>query len=148
SASVTINTIKLAGHRCVFRVEKTLKPEPNTCELSVWNLNEDQRSELEELRPKDKQAKRGIPCQIEVGYQDELSLIWLGDLRTVESLRDGPDWVTVLTSGDGEKAWANARVNISYGPKTSVDTVLRGLVRALGVGEGNVSKVVSQLKLN
>jgi hypothetical protein len=147
AATVVIDKIQLAGHRVTFRVEKSLKPEPNTCELAVWNLNEDQRAALEELKPKAQKATRGIPCQIDAGYGDETSLIWLGDLRTVDSIREGPDWVTRLTSGDGEKAWKNARVNVSYGPRTPVETVLRALVRALGVGEGNVSKVAAQLKL-
>jgi hypothetical protein len=110
-------------------------------------LNEDQRSALEELRPKSKKATGGIPCKIVAGYKDHTSLIWLGDLRSINSERDGPDWVTKLESGDGEKAHKNARINVSYGAKTPIDTALRAMVRALGVGEGNLAKVAAQLKL-
>jgi hypothetical protein len=145
-ADVTIDRMRLTGHRVAFRVEKSLKPEPNTCELQVWGLNEDQRAGLEELQPK-KESKRGIPVRIEAGYKGGASLIWLGDLRTAVSVKEGPDWVTALSSGDGEKAYQSARVALSYGPKTPIDTALRAMVRALGVDEGNVSQVAAQLRL-
>ena len=144
--TVTVDTIRFTDLDCAFRVEKTAKLEPNTCELTIWNLNEEHQSQLEQLRPKDKQATTGIPCKIEAGYADAAPQIWLGDLRTVQTVRDGPDWVTELTSGDGEKAWKNARLHIGYGPKTSLDTALRAMARALGVAPGNLGSVVSKLK--
>lgn len=147
SATVIVDTIKLADHKISFKIEKTLKPQPNTCEISIWNLNKDQRAQLEELRPKTTLATKGISCQIDAGYQNDTALLWLGDLRSVQSVRSKADWITTLSSGDGEKAWQNARLHVSYGPNTPVETVLRALVRALGVGEGNVGRVASNLKL-
>jgi len=159
--TVTVDTIEITGLDVAFKVEKTLKPLPNTCELSIWNLTQEHQSQLEQLgqvsNGKDhkskklsastnKQATTGIGCKIEAGYKDATSLIWLGDLRTVDTVRDGADWVTHLTSGDGEKAWQNAKLHVSYGPKTPLETALRAMVRALGVGEGNLSKIVSKLK--
>jgi hypothetical protein len=143
---VTVDRIEIADLSCSFRIEKSLKIEPNVCEVAIFNLNPDHRAALEELRPKEQTPTRGIPCKIEAGYGDDLSLLWLGDLRNVESKSDGPDWVTNLASGDGEKAFQNSRVNISYGPKTPLETALRAMVRALGVGEGNLAKVVAKLR--
>jgi len=162
---VTVNTIEITELDVAFKIEKSLKDEPNTCELHVWNLNETQRAQIEELNPTvgtvsalaaakaktavRQQATKGIPVRIEAGYEDEgdLSLLWLGDLRSAHSLRDGPHWVTVLESGDGEKAWQNARMNVSFGPKTPVDTALRAMVRALGIGQGNLEQIVHKLKV-
>jgi hypothetical protein len=145
--TVTVDTIEFTGLDCAFKVEKTLKAQPNTCELSIWNLSEEHQAQLEQLGKKGKgPATTGIPCKIDAGYADGTSLIWLGDLRTADTVRDGPDWVTHLTSGDGEKAWQNAKLHVSYGPKTSLETALRAMVRALGVGEGNLGKIVSKLK--
>lgn len=145
---VTVDDFQFESLDCSFAIEKSLKPEPNTCELTIYNLSEEHQSQLEQIRPRDKQAKTGIPCKIEAGYDEETSLVWLGDLRTAQTTRDESDWVTVLTSGDGEKAWAHARLHVSYGPKTPIETALRAIVRALGVGEGNLSKVVHRLKIN
>lgn len=144
---VTIDTLKLSGFRVSAHIEKTLKPEPNTCDLKIWNLNEAHRSQLEELKPA-KSATRGIACRIEAGYASGTSLLWLGDLRTANSIKDGADWITEASSGDGEKAYQNSRISVALGPKTTVDTALRAMVRALGVGEGNVSKVASQLRVS
>lgn len=143
-----------------FEIEKTLKSEPNKCHLKVWNLSEEHRAALEELNPptragsalaknkeKTHRAVDGIPVKIEAGYGKDLSLLWLGDLRDARSEYEKPDWVTTLESGDGEKAWQNARINVSFGPKTPVETALRAMVRALGVGEGNLSSVVQKLKI-
>lgn len=160
SCAITINTTRFVSLDIQCEIEKTAKSEPNTCSLRVWNLSKDHRAAIEELSPptragsalaskkeKEHRATKGIPVKIEAGYGDELSLLWLGDLRTARSERNGPDWITVLDSGDGEKAWQNARVNVSFGPKTPVDTALRAMVRALGVGEGNLSKVVDRLRI-
>lgn len=145
---VTVDTIQFDALDCSFGVKKTLKPQPNTCDLTIYNLNEEHIAQLENLRPKEKQATKGIGCRIEAGYKDATSQIWLGDLRTCLTTREGSDWVTRLESGDGEKAWKNARLHVSYGPKTDLSTALRAMVRSLGLGEGNLSKVVAKLKQN
>lgn len=159
--TVTVDTIQLTGLDCAFKIEKDLKAKPNTCELSIWNLTEEHQSQLEQLgsAPKGKKlgtgkalkpvvqpAASGIACLIDAGYADGTSQIWLGDLRTVDTVRDGPEWVTRLSSGDGEKAWQNAQLHVSYGPKSSLETALRAMARALGVGEGNLGKIVKDLK--
>lgn len=160
AVDVTVNTTRFTQLDCAFKIEKSLKSEPNTCELRIYNLNAEHRSALEQLNPPTKagsalakkkekthKATRGIPVKIEAGYEGNLSLLWLGDLRSAKSLHDGSDWITVLESGDGEKAWQNARMNVSYGPKTPVDTVIRAMVRALGVGEGNLSQIVHKIQV-
>lgn len=138
--------LSVGKHRCVFKVEKTLKPEPNTCEVSIYNLSKEQRAQIEELRPK-KGVKTGVPVLIEAGYEETgTSQIFLGDLRTVYSHRDRADWVTTLESGDGEKASGTARISVSLGPKTLPATALRAIVKALGVGKGNAEKAIQTLQ--
>jgi len=145
--TVTLDTIQFDALDVQFTVVKTLKPQPNTCELTVWNLSEEHRQQLQQLNPTKNPATKGVPCKIEAGYRDAVSQIWLGDLRTVETTREGPNFLTKLTSGDGERGWQNGRMHVSYGPHTSVDTVFRGMARALGVSEGNLASVVSRLKI-
>jgi len=144
---VTLDTIQFDALDVQFTVVKTLKPQPNTCELTVWNLSEEHRQQLQQLNPTKNPATKGVPCKIEAGYKDAVSQIWLGDLRTVETTREGPNFLTKLTSGDGERGWQNGRMHVSYGPNTSIDTVFRGMARALGVSEGNLASVVSKLKI-
>ncbi len=178
SLAVTIDTVRFTELDATFKIERTIKHEPNTCELKVWNLNEEHRARFEQLTPSarataaglgaefatdTKKAKlqsanqkaraefikkaRGVPVQIDAGYGDYTETVWLGDMRTVHTEREKTDWLTVLESGDGEKAIQNARINVSYGPKTPADTALRAMARAMGVGEGNLSQVVAKLRL-
>src|SRR5262245_60248597 len=147
--TVTIDDIEITSLDFEFKIEKSLKPEPNTCELTVYNLTEEHQAQLEQLgdaKP-GQPATKGIPCRINAGYAAGTSQIWLGDLRTVQTTYETSSWVTRLSSGDGRKRCENARLHVSHGPKTSVDTALRAIVRALGLGEGNLSKVVSKLKM-
>lgn len=138
--------LRVEKHRVKFNVEKTDKPEPNKCSLQIWNLSKDQRAQIEELRPK-AGDKRGVPVLIEAGYKATgVGQIYLGDLRTVYSKHEGADWITTIESGDGEAA-KNSGVSVSFGPKTSPDVALRAIVKALGVGEGNVSVIASKLRL-
>jgi hypothetical protein len=169
---VTVNTTEFQELDCKFSITKTIKAEPNVCELTIWNLSAEHQAQLEEIRPTTTGAKTsktsgtkavssptklskvqgkattGIPCRIEAGYAAGTSLVWLGDLRSVQTLRDGPEWVTTLTSGDGERAWVNARQHVSYGPGTPIATALRAMVKALGIPEGNLSKVVNDLTIS
>lgn len=145
--TVTVDTIQFSDLDCEFKVDKTLKAAPNNCDLTIYNLTEDHRSQLEQLTAKGKQPTKGVPCEIVAGYAAGTSQIWLGDLRTAHSTYDGVDWVTKLSAGDGEKGIQYARLHLSYGPKTAIDVVLRAMAKAMGVGEGNLSKVVAQLKI-
>ncbi len=144
--SVTIDTLLFEGFDSAGHVEKSLKPEPNTAEITLFNLNQDHRAKLEELRPK-AGALKGIPVKVEAGYEGgQTSVIWLGDLRTVESYYEKPDWVTVVGTGDGEKAHQEARINQSMGPGTTATAVLTALAKSLGVGAGNVATAAAELE--
>lgn len=169
SWKVTIQTSAAAGlspgkaletteHDVKFKISKSIKSEPNKCKLDIYNLNEEQRNAIAALIPDTKlvhvrdtkkiraaarQIPKGIGVKIEAGYNGNNSLIWLGDMRTCSSEYVAPDWITTLESGDGEKAWVNARVNVSFGPKTPTDMALRACVKALGLGEGNLAEIIA-----
>lgn len=145
--TVTVDTIQFTDLDCTFKIEKTLKAAPNNCDIEIYNLTADHRAQLEQLVPKGKEPTKGIACEIVAGYAAGVSQIWLGDLRTGHSTYEAPDWVTRISTGDGEKGVQHARLHISYGPKTSIDTALRAMARAMGVDEGNLGKVVQRLKI-
>jgi len=159
---LTVGTLEVSDFRCKFKVEKTLKPDPNKVLIEVFNLSREHRGALAELAPgkKIKIGKRTkgqavtkpqvgrVPVRLEVGYElTGTEQIFFGDLRTVDSEIDGPDWVTAIASGDGERAYRTARVNQAFGPKVPVSTALTAAVKALGLGNGNLSAVLSTLKL-
>lgn len=126
-----------AGMRIQFKIIKTLKKEPNSCEIIVTNLAPKTRASLQQ---------KGVKVLLEAGYRDTgVFRVFSGDVRTVDHTRNGPDWETVLHLGDGERAWNFARVSESFGPDTSASDVIRKLVDKLGLKSGNVDKRTSQV---
>lgn len=120
-----------------FSVDKDLKKAPNTAQVKIWNLNRDHQDQLAQLEK--------VPVSIEAGYQDQLALLYLGNMRSAYTVREGPDLVTIIESGDGEKQYTSSRVNVSVGPGTGNDAIIKAIAKGLGVGEGNLADVVSTL---
>lgn len=152
--SVTIGTkvgslevgLNVSGHRCEFKIDKTIEAKPNTCVLRIWNLSREQRSALVEQRPAEGKT-RGIPVRISAGYEETgPALLFLGDLRIATNTRQGADWISTIESGDGEAAKQNARLNVAYGPGTDPAVALRAIVKALGLDPGNSAKAAAALK--
>jgi len=71
-----------------------------------------------------------------------LPLLFGGDLREVQSYREGPDWVTTLSSGDGDVA-KKKRVNKSFGPGTPLKFAIEQVASELGLGLGKCCHGVS-----
>jgi hypothetical protein len=140
SVRLVVGTLNVTGLRVTFSVAKSLKPEPNKAEISVYNLSEASRAQLEQLQE--------VPVQLDAGYEAGSSTLFLGTLRTALTVRDGPDLVTSLGAGDGEKQIRSARVSVSVRKQTSADVVLRDVARALGVGEGNLADATKTLKFS
>jgi hypothetical protein len=135
--SITIGTTQITDLRCAFVVEKNLKPSPNKVGLRVWGLGPDKRAALE--------ASTDVPIQIDAGYLEGISTIFLGRVRNLRSRpnEDGLGWITEAGAGDGEQQIRSARAAVSLAPGTSADLALRDLVRSLGVSPGNVESAVT-----
>jgi len=122
------------GPRMVFRVVKTLKKEPNTCEVRVYNLALATRTQMQRV---------AVPVILTAGYPGNEAVIFSGDARTVDHVREGSDWITKARCGDGERAYAWTQVSESFAPGTAIATILRHLARAMGLRSGNLDAVIS-----
>lgn len=137
---VRVGALDLRDLDVAFEIERTLKPEPNTCSLKLYNLNGDHRSQVESLAT--------VPVIVEAGYRDAgTTVLFHGDLRNVQTTREGPDLITSLESGDGEQGRRQSRVNRSFSSNTSVEAVLRELARAMQVGIGNAIEAIRAVAL-
>lgn len=120
--------------RCAFSVERDKTPEPNNAEVAIWNLNKESRQSLEE-------SAEGVTSRLEVGYQDAVQQVFFGILRKVETIREGADWITHASAGDGEDRIITSRVHKSFARDTLIKDVLRELVKSLELGEGNLHTI-------
>lgn len=157
---VVIHELEITGLDVSFRVNKTmLTPDPDTLELTIYNLNEDHRAQL--------QNQGEVPVRLEAGYTGTkklsggtaaalddagfagggaLPLLFGGDLRDVQSYREGPDWVTTLASGDGDVA-KKKRVNKAFGPGTPLRFAIEQVANELGLGLGQLPTAVQNATL-
>ncbi len=108
---------------------------PNTLELTLTNLSAQTRNEL---------IIAGATVQLIAGYELAFGSIFKGVIRTVDHIRKGPDWDTVIKCGDGEIAtaattsrWTNSDRNLS---KLSV---IQALLDDLGLGNGNFNSLTA-----
>lgn len=131
----TTDNRDVLGLRIKFKIDKTLKKQPNTSEITVTNLSPTRRASLQ---------KKGVKVLFEAGYKElGLSRYFAGDVRTIDHVRDGADWNTVIKLGDGERAWKYARVSESHAPGTRAADVIKSLGKALGLDLGNLDDQVA-----
>jgi|SRR5579859_1408755 len=134
----TVNTLQVEDLRMKFEVKKTLTPEPNLLKIDIYNLSKTTRSGMQ---------KRGVPVVVEAGYVDHsLGIIFSGTVRTVDHVRDGPDWITKVQAADGDKAFRDVRISKSYKAGTKLAAVIRDIAKGLtdSLDLGNLEKRVSQ----
>lgn len=121
------------GLDVAFSVERTRTREPNKAEITIWNLNGNNRARLQRLA-KDARAS------VQAGYKGRIGEIFLGTIIDVRSTKERADWVTTIEAADGGRALRTARVNESFPAGTSVAKVLEKIAGRLGVGIGNASR--------
>lgn len=130
SSKVELHELKVA-----FSVSKSLSSTQNSAEIKLWNLNEGHRNAV---------GKEFDDITLEAGYMPpdgggNVGIIFKGQIRDVEHTREGPDIITTLTCGDGDKAFRRATTSKSYPKGTPVKTVVEDIYKDLkkqGIGKG------------
>lgn len=132
------NGLEITAMRMQCKVVKNLGSEPNTCELTLINLAETTRALMQQ---------RPLRVRIEAGYDGEPRLLFVGDVGpSPGSKHDGCKWETKLLIADGLRAFAHARVNLSYKPGTSVLTILKDVAATMNLALPKELEKDSQLK--
>lgn len=132
SARLVLKDVETEGLRLRFRIKKTLKPDPNTLDLSVYNLSAATRARLQEAR---------IPLVLLGGHEGARQVLFAGESRAVDHLREGAAWVTHVQCGDGEKAFRE-HSSFSVGAGARLSDVIARIAQDLGVDAGDaVSKI-------
>ncbi len=118
------NQTEITDLRVQFRVTKDLARSPNTCDVTITNLSQSTRTDLE---------TKPLNVQLEAGYDDVFRFMFLGDLRFGMTKMEGPNWHTLLQLGDADCHYRWSRMNRSYGSDTSVKQVLRDAAKGMGL---------------
>jgi hypothetical protein len=130
------------GLRCGFTVERTLAKEPNTAEVSIYNLAAETRGQFAKLE--------GVLVVIEAGYVDTgLTTIFKGEMREGFSRPEGDQsWITIVRAGDGDTAHSKSRSNRGFRPGVSLEQAINQMAKDMKVGVGNVAKEILSGKVD
>lgn len=145
-ASLTVDSIKIQtgrqgnvattnvpSLRIAFKINKSLSKEPNNCEVSIWNLSREHRSDLAG-------KKKAVPVILEAGYETTIHQIFSGSMTFVQSIQDGNDWITKLQAGDGTDKIKSSRINVGLKGPVTMDAAIKAAAAALGVPLGNTAQ--------
>ena len=122
------NAVTVRDLRVAFAVEKHLGSEPNTCTVTIYNLNEDSRASLQ---------RKPVQVRLEAGYDDNLARLFVGDVTWAQSSHEGSDWITKIQIGDGARSHAYAKVNRSFKAGVDKRTVIKELAGTMGLSMPN-----------
>jgi hypothetical protein len=135
-ATLNVHGKVLEGIDFDFRVDRSLTATQNTCEVTIYNLNQNTRKFLQ-------QQKGGVVIELHAGYADDakLPLLYLGQLREVRTVRNGGDWQTEITTGDSDEI-KKRPVGFSLGPGTQFETAVKKIVADMGGQAGNLASAI------
>ena len=108
----------ISGLRVSFSIEKSIDSDANTGTITIYNLNEQSRSEIE---------REGTVISLEAGYSDEIGLIFSGNDLRVSSTRRGVDMITQIQLGDGQKQLKGTTVNAKFQAGTSMKDIFSSI---------------------
>lgn len=151
-----------------FRIQRglhvtqgSLKPQPNTCDLTLFGLNPDHRKALAKSSstttksaaqqpPAGGKGKVGaiVPCIITAGYQQRKTVLFSGELRAGQDTSEGPNVKFELSTGDGDTAITQSRLNLHIPPGATMSQVFQIVVNAFGtsVQAGNMQAALAQFE--
>jgi hypothetical protein len=127
--------------RIKFDSTKSWKQEPNTCDLTVYNLSPDMRAQLSLTKTPTIKLAAGY------GGDENLTQIFYGQAIYVkhEIPDNSGDIITTISTTDGGEQKQKSRIQVSFGPNTRTSQVLQRIVQELGIKPGNLDKVVHDL---
>jgi hypothetical protein len=118
------NGIEITELRVKFDVKKNLGHTPNTATITVYNLSDTTRREIE---------SRPLYLLLRAGYDGVARLLFAGNVTFAFSRHNGTEWETKIQAGDGARAFAHAWLTKSYGKPISVRQVLADAAASMGL---------------
>lgn len=129
AGSLVVNPGGVQKHemKIAFDISKGIESSQNTASISIWNLNEGHRNSV---------GKELDDVMLEAGYMppdgsSNVGIIFKGQMRDVEHRRDGPDIITTLTCGDGDKAFRRAAISKTFPKGTKVEDVVEEIYKQM-----------------
>jgi hypothetical protein len=139
---VQVGNIDISHLDCEFKIKRTLRRQPNTAELTVYNLSGEASARIRDTRD--------LFVDIAAGYEHDGDppLLFRGiATNDVTVYKQNTEIVLEIKARDGAPS-LKARINRSYEPNVNIKQVLNDLVQSLGVGKGNLDNFINDSLLS
>lgn len=121
--------VRITDLRISFEVSKDLTGYPNLAKINIYNLKQETRARIE------KEFDRII---LNAGYENNIKLLFNGEIRNVTHLKQGVDTVTTIFAHDGAKDFDSSKINATFREGTSVSQLVKSVIstfKETSVGE-------------
>lgn len=116
--------------RIDFEITKSVISFPNLAKITIYNPNQETISLLQ---------RRYTFISLNAGYENNSSLIFMGEIRNVFHSKPSVDRFVTIYAGDGERSWQNAMINRTLGQNITVTTAINTLLESFeGLSIGSV----------
>ena len=102
--------------RIAFEITKDILGFPNLARIDIYNLNDTSRGKV-----KDEFTK----ITFNVGYQNGVKQIFLGDIRNVVHARQGVDFITTIYAADGDRDFRESFTNVTFSEGATVKQIVQ-----------------------
>lgn len=135
---VIVGTTEIVGLRVSFKAKKTGKADPNTLDLGIYNLSAATRAKVS--------ADERPAVVLMAGYKGAAGVIFAGPARTIDHVREGADWKTHITCGDGEQAYVGVSSFSFKAGSRKGDVVARVTedLKQLGIDTGDAKRALQE----
>ena len=123
--------IKVSNLRIMFDIKKTNKPETNTADISIYNLNQDNRENV---------VKTEKVLILNAGYADATGLekLFVGYVVNTNHAREGADIISKIQCEDGSKPLRETKINKPFTAGTGAKKIIQDIIKELPISSQNV----------
>jgi hypothetical protein len=124
--------------RIAFEVTKSIEAQPNPATIKIYNMSDANAAAIE---------AEYTDVLLKVGYHQASSLIFVGNIQFVSHYRDGTDYITELTCGDGDRDYRNAHISVSLAAGTTDEDAVDQICGVMGYTRKGTIQVTSAARL-
>jgi hypothetical protein len=107
-----------------FVVRANRRKQPNQAELTVYNLNEQNRHLI---------AEEGTAIEFAAGYAGRNKLLFRGTTNNIINVKEGNTWKSMIWAGDGQKEYLNSFISAAYAAGTLVSRIIEEIALIFGL---------------
>ena len=131
--------ISISDLRITFEVTKDQLGYPNLAKIDIWNLNRDNQNRIKNVSDK---------VLLRAGYEDDAGLIFKGEIRNIQKVRQDTDLITRIWAGSNDQGVKNGFLNYTAAANTQIKSIIEEAAKTFGdVVVGRIDDLIGANKI-